>query len=31
MYREIPTETMHFNYTVYVRNDHLPMLNEIRY
>ena len=31
MYREIPAETMHFNYTVFVRNDHLPMLNEIRY
>lgn len=31
MYREIPAETMHFNFTVFVRNDHLPMLNEIRY
>lgn len=31
MYREIPAETMHFNFTVFVRNDHIPVLNEIRY
>ncbi len=31
MYREIPAETMHFNYTVFIRTDHVPVLNDIRY
>lgn len=31
MYREIPATTMHFDFTVYVRNDLVPLLNDIRY
>ena len=31
LFREIPGTTMHFDFTVYVRNDLVPTLNGIRY
>lgn len=31
MYREMPAGTIDFGYTVYVRNDLIPLLNTIRY
>lgn len=31
MYREMPAPTIDFGYTVYVRNDLIPLLNTIRY
>jgi hypothetical protein len=31
LFRELPGPTMHFDFTVYVRNDLVPILNEIRY